>query len=31
VAPARMGFAEPCGAPGDLRGATVELARRARS
>ena len=31
VAPARVGFAEPCGAPGDLRGATVELARRARS
>ena len=31
VAPARVGFAEPCGAPGDLRGATVELARRARA
>jgi heme iron utilization protein len=31
VAPARVGFAEPCRAPGDLRGATVELARRARA
>lgn len=26
----RIAFAEPCNAPGDLRGATVELARRAR-
>jgi putative heme iron utilization protein len=31
VAPARLGFAVPCGAPSDLRGATVELARRARA
>ena len=30
IAPARVGFAGACSAPGDLRGATVELARRAR-
>jgi putative heme iron utilization protein len=28
---ARVGFATPCDEPGDLRGATVELARRARA
>ncbi len=31
VAPARVGFADACAAPGDLRAATVELARRARA
>jgi putative heme iron utilization protein len=31
VAPARVGFAVACDVPADLRGATVELARRARS
>jgi len=31
VATARVGFAEPAAAPGDLRAATVELARRARA
>lgn len=31
VAPGRVGFAEACRAPDDLRGATVELARRARA
>lgn len=30
-APARVGYAEPVGAPGGLRAATVELARRARA
>ena len=29
--PARVGFAEPCGEPGGLRAATVELARRSRA
>ena len=30
-ATARIAFAEPANKPGDLRGATVELARRARA
>ena len=31
TATARVGFAQPAGRPGDLRAATVELARRARA
>jgi putative heme iron utilization protein len=31
IAPARVGFAEPVGDPAGLRGATVELTRRARA